>query len=235
MTDLIARGRTFPVPFLLRMMDETGTSIELCCIEVFRVLPGRRLVVRCTQGGKLRVLKLFMGSSASRYLARERAGVLALAGCSVATPALLGEAVDPSGIGQGLLFEYLEDAHPVAEGDGAAVDQIAAVLGKLHTTGVWHSDVHLNNFVKDSAGKVHAIDGDGIRVRHRSLSERASLKNLALLLAQLPPLADVRLRMPLESYAAARGRSALPLVRMRTLTRRQFSRTPHHERPRAIS
>jgi len=148
-----------------------------------------------------------------------------MAGCGVATPALIGAPVDPAGIGQGLLFEYLEDAHPVTDCDGEAVDQIAAVLGKLHASGVWQSDLHLNNFVKDSAGKVYAIDGDGIRglrnFRHRSLSERASFKNLALLLAQLPPSADVRLRMPLESYAAARGRSALPLMRMHTLTRRQ--------------
>ncbi|MCZ6618392.1 MAG: hypothetical protein O7E57_09690, partial [Gammaproteobacteria bacterium] len=221
--ELITLGRTLPVPFLLHLVDEGGSPIELRCREVLRLLPGRRLVALCIQEGEPRILKLFMGSSATRYRNRERAGVLALARCGVPTPALLGAPEDPAGVGGGLLFEYLDGAHPVAEGDGEAIDQIAALLGKLHTSGVWHGDLHLDNFVKDSTGKVHAIDGDGIRgLRkhgHRPLSERASLENLALLLAQLPPLADARLQAPLESYDAARGCSALPLARMGAMTR----------------
>ncbi len=223
--ELIARGRTLEAPFRLCLVDEDGISIELRCLEVFRLLPGRRLVVRCTQAGKPRVLKLFMGSNAVRHRARERTGVLALSSCGVSTPALVGAPVDPSGVGQGLLFEYLDAALPIAESDDEAIDQIAAVLGKLHASGAWHSDLHLNNFVKDSAGKVHAIDGDGIRSGrnrgHRPLGKRASLQNLALLLAQLPPLRDARLQAPLASYATARSWPPLSLVRMSALTRKQ--------------
>ncbi|MCH8142846.1 MAG: hypothetical protein IH908_14750, partial [Proteobacteria bacterium] len=49
--ELIARGRTLEAPFRLRLEDEEGIPIELRCLEVFRLLPARRLVVRCTQAG----------------------------------------------------------------------------------------------------------------------------------------------------------------------------------------
>ncbi|MCZ6643897.1 MAG: hypothetical protein O7F71_20165 [Gammaproteobacteria bacterium] len=223
--ELITRGRELAVPFALSLVDEHGAAVELRCLEVLRLLPRRRLVVRCTQAGKPRVLKLFMGANATKYRTREQLGVLALSRSGVPTPAFLSAPVDPFGDGQGLLFEYLDAARPITENDDEAIDEIAALLGKLHTSGIWHSDLHLSNFVKDSAGTVHAIDGDGIRrVRgHRPLGERASLENLARLLAQLPPMRDARLREPLAAYSAARGWSLPAIEWMSALTRRQRS------------
>ncbi len=223
--ELITLGRKLATPFLLHLEDEDGAVVELCCLEVLRLLPGRRLVVRCTEAGRPRVLKLFMGSNATKYRSREQLGVLALSRAGISTPALIGAPVDPSGDGQGLLFDYLEAALPIAESDDAAIDEIAAMLGKLHESGVWHSDLHLNNFVKDSTGTVHAIDGDGIRrVRGgRRLSVRGSFANLARLLAQLPPTRDARLQEPLAAYSAARGWALPSASRLETLTRKQRS------------
>lgn len=47
--ELVAGGREVAVPFLLRLQDENAASVELVCLELFRLLPGRRLVARCTE------------------------------------------------------------------------------------------------------------------------------------------------------------------------------------------
>ncbi len=36
--ELVARGRTLTVPFLLRLIDEDSSSMELYCLELFRLL-----------------------------------------------------------------------------------------------------------------------------------------------------------------------------------------------------
>ncbi|MFV2091139.1 MAG: lipopolysaccharide kinase InaA family protein, partial [Pseudomonadales bacterium] len=81
---------------------------------------------------------------------------------------------------------------------------LAALLAHLHDKGVWQKDLHLDNFLI-AHGQLYAIDGDGVRADGPTLSRRTSLRNLALLLAQLPPSADDGIAALRAAYCEARG------------------------------
>ena len=231
--DLGAAGRRLPGAFVCSLTVlpghgagaelPAGTEQEVVCREVLRWLPGRRLVARVELGGRAAVLKLFLGTAAARYRQREARGCELLARAGVSAPALLGEvraAEDPRA--GGLLFEYLAGARPLGEADLPGVVAAAAELGRLHRSGARHGDLHLDNFLV-TAGRVFAVDGDGVR-RAGGIGRRRSLDNLAVLGAQRSPLRDGELAALLDSYAAARGwatPTAAHLTALQRATRRQ--------------
>lgn len=212
--ELAARGRDLPPRFAITLrLSRAGASsprnVRVECREVLRLLPGRRLVARVDVAGQRAIVKLFIGSGARRYWARERRGCAHLAAAGVATPALLGELREPSGGRQhraahGLLFEDLHEAQPLSAADGAGLLRAVAHLARLHGAGCRHVDLHLQNFLRrPDAAEVFMIDGDG--VRRRPLGRRGSINELALLCAQCPPLEDARLPGIYRVYAAQRG------------------------------
>ncbi len=166
-------------------------------------------------GGHQRVLKLFLGAGARRRCRREVRGWARLAAAGMATPRLLGELLgglhDPvhQPSAAALLFDYLPDVRPLAADDHRGVAAAAAVLGRLHHAGLCYRDLHLGNFLQDSRGVVHVVDGDGVgRVAGGRMRRRRSLEELGILCAQRSPLADDRLGEVDRAYAAARGWSA---------------------------
>lgn len=202
-------------------------AVSVRVAECLRLLPGRRLVARAEVSGRRCLLKLFLGRGARRYRDRELAGCRLLAEAGVATPEILGEVTDPKGQGLGILFDYLPAARAVGADDEAQMALAAAELARLHAFGAWHGDLHLNNFLfrgtvsgespEDAAAespdrRVYIIDGDGVRKRRSSgaagplpLDVAASLRNLATLCAQRPPLLDASLPGLLAAYARGRG------------------------------
>lgn len=214
-TDLIAAGRSLTAPFRLDVDTQgcanTGSrrleaaSIE--CVEILRLLPGRRVVARAHVAGTQCLLKLFVGNGARRYFKRERRGLQRLAECAVSTPELLACVALPDGAGFGLVLEWLPDAHPVAEHDRDAFLQVVAALARLHNESTTQIDPQLDNYLKTTDGRVFAIDGDGVR-RWPVLSRRRALANLGLLLAQLPPAADGRLGAACAQYDRIRWQTS---------------------------
>ena len=81
------------------------------------------------------------------------------------------------------------------------------LLARLHARGMVHSDPHLDNFLT-VAHRLHAVDGDGVRKLGAARSQRSSIRNLGLLLAQLPPVADGRIESLIHSYLEERGWTA---------------------------
>ncbi len=210
LTDLVRLGRDVEVPFSIALDGEP------CRINrIFRLLPGRRLTALGHWRGRDLVVKLFMGTGAARYCARERGGVEWLAASGVPTPALLGDAAATSG-GRALLFDHLPDARPLAAGDVDGAMQAVRLLAGLHGHGLKHRDPHLANFLR-SGGKLWLVDGDGVgRLWRRG--EAAELRALAEFLAQLPPAPDSRLEKLLAGYADSRNWAA-DAGRMRRLKR----------------
>lgn len=217
LAEVAAAGRRLPEPFTLRLVAPTplaaplaapAGSLTVTCRQVLRLLPGRRLVARAEIGGAPVLLKLFLGAGAERYAARERRGCEWIAAAGAATPRWLGElrgAAQSEPPARGLLFEYLERAAPVAAHDDAGVAAAAAELARLHQGGCRQRDLHLDNFLLQD-GRALLIDGDGVRrVRGGAVDERQSLRDLARLGAQRPPLADRALPRLFEGYAAVRG------------------------------
>lgn len=209
--ELAAAGRRLPPAFVLHLGD-----VRLVCRENLRLLPGRRLVARVEVDGRPAAMKLFLGRDAARRVTRERRGCAWLSSAGVATPAVLNELrVEGPVRACALLFEYLDDASPVAACDDVGVAAAAAQLARLHGAGLCYRDLHLDNFLQSRDGRVYVIDGDGVRAAGplqghrgeagRGLKERHSLHELAVLCAQRPPLMDQRLPDVYRGYADARG------------------------------
>lgn len=199
-------GRDVPTPFFLEAsITPSLDSGKIECLEVLRVLPGRRLVIRARVGSRQYALKLFVGNGAARYSKRERAGLEMLATSGVATPALLADLRMPGG-GVGILLDWLAGSRPVDEEDPQSLSEVAASLARLHANGAVQHDAHLNNYLRGGDGTLYAIDGDGVR-RPSLRRRRHELSNLALLLAQLPPPDAQRLPIVAGAYWRARWQS----------------------------
>lgn len=201
--------------------------------EILRLLPGKRLVARASHQGREVLVKLFFGKGARRRCARDRRGVAILAAGGVNTPELLGETTTAQPGGFALLFEFLEQARPISTGDSPqAVDHAmlaVETLARLHECGATHQDPHLDNFMV-SGGRLYVVDGADVRQTSSALGEPASLRTLALFLAEYPPSQDHRHPALLAGYVAERGwpedagrlerlRSALAAARRRRLRR----------------
>lgn len=203
LAELQAQGRDLPTPFILEgSLNPAPDDGPIECLEVLRVLPGRRIVMRARLGARQCALKLFVGDRAALSARRERAGLELLAASGVDTPELIADLHLPGG-GEGILVDWLAGSRPVDEEDVQGLADVAAALARLHANGAIQHDAHLNNYLRDADGMLHAIDGDGVR-RPARLRRRQELANLALLLAQLPPPDATRLPVVAEAYWRAR-------------------------------
>jgi len=207
-------GRQPPLP--LRIALEDGRILTLH--RLFRILPAKRLVGMGELEGATVLAKLFIARRGSeRHWRQELDGIEALAAQDLATPRLLGSGRLGVG-GHYLLTEFLDDAESLADAwqavepgllrDGAAALAVAGAaveaLARMHARGLTQTDLHLGNFLRRN-GTVYLIDGDAVHAEHpgRPLGAAAAMRNLAILLAQLPPAADPLVPALLERYRAA--------------------------------
>ncbi|HET6470883.1 MAG TPA: lipopolysaccharide kinase InaA family protein [Pseudomonadales bacterium] len=200
--DLAGLGRDIPVPFAVGLTPPDGAVATLACEALLRVLPGRRIVVRGTYAGRSVVAKLFVGARASIEREWEERGHAAFVRASVATPELVGRG-DISGGGEALLYEYLDAAVPATVAD---LPQAMPILARLHAHGVIQNDLHLNNVLRTPRG-LFLVDGGGVSGmgRDKPLSQRASVRNLALFLAQFDIRAESAFVAAWHAYSVARG------------------------------
>ena len=214
--DLRAAGRVPTLPFRLILAD--GETLEM--ESLLRLLPGKRLVGVARWRGMLVLAKLFLAPAAHRHGERERAGIAALQAAGVRTPALLYAGALPEA-GFVVLTSFLDGARSVAaqwaevSGETARLSALRPAferLGQLHARGLVHADLHLDNFLLH-AGECWLIDGDGI------VADDATMENLALLLAQLPPLWDAHRAALLHAYAAGGASLPDPQALTRTVNR----------------
>ena len=215
--DLEELSEGMAVPFLLSLPEGTANR-TWHCQAVLRRLPGRRLVLLArpvsaraagspAAGLPARILKLFFGRAHRRYFERERRGLAWLAAAGMPVAGICGEvrAHDLSG----LIIEYLHGAQDVPAHDQAALERVAALLGRMHAAGLWQADLHLENFLLCD-GDLYAIDGDAVKRRADAVSLAHGLADLATLAAQRPPREDDRAAGLLAAYAGARNLADVP-------------------------
>jgi hypothetical protein len=199
---LRAAARTPAVPFRIAM----AAGDVLTVTRLLRVLPGRRLVGQAHYAGRSVLAKLFVSTDSARYWNRERSGIHTLLAAGIATPALIAAEPLADG-GHVLLTEFLPGAATLAEAPPEGADAAtllagaARLLGSMHRSGVLQTDLHLGNLLAHQ-GRLYMIDGDGIR-RRRVLGERAASRNLATLLALLPPQLATHGALMLGAYREA--------------------------------
>lgn len=207
-------GRAPAVPFRVAL----GDGREVTVLRCLRVLPGKRVVGEARLDGRPVLAKLFVAEGSARHWRREKDGLASLAAVGVPTPTLLAAAPLAAG-GHGLLTEFLAPVESLAErwaahvrrpaGDAAALAVLAPALeliGRLHARGLAQDDLHLGNFLCHG-GRLHLIDGDGIR----PLKPGEAAANLAVLLAQLPAGWDAHQEALVAAYRQGHpGFSAAP-------------------------
>ena len=106
---LIKLGRAVEAPFRMEVA-RSGKAAPLICKQIFRLLPGKRIVALAEFEGKDVLVKIFLGRMATRNKDRELVGVRLIADADVRTPTLLWQGKSECGRSDILAFEYLPDA-----------------------------------------------------------------------------------------------------------------------------
>jgi len=195
--------------------DGSGVS----SIQVVRHVPLRRCVCRANWQGKSVYVKLFFGSKAAHYAARDVQGVMALQHAGILTPAVLHYGELKQHHATCVIFEAIVDSRNAEEvWLGASDDeQLALAMQLMETVAEHHeadliqTDLYLKNFlIKNDA--IYTIDGDGIRF-FKKLSKRKALKNISQLLSKFDVLMlNQHLTELLNQYAKARVWQEVPNV-----------------------
>lgn len=174
---------------------------RLVCQQIFRHLPGRRLVFKGRWGEAEVLVKLFFKKK--DYL-REKHGLTLLAQHGIPSPAQVWSFEDSEAFF--VATEFFKDAQSLLSRCHAGVDeqgirQTLEVLGNMHRVGLVQRDIHLDNFLF-SEGEVYVIDGGSVNACKLS-NKRVFTSNLALFFAQLPPLFDEKIESVLPCYDPA--------------------------------
>ncbi len=228
------------VPFRLRVTTEEAAG-ELTCTRIVRLVPGRRLVCFADWQGREVVAKFFMDRRGGRrHLEKEAAGLTALASARVAVPEVVFRAEVPPEALPVMGLRRLSPAMSLADvwrrgpGEsrrGELLRRVAVLVADLHEAGIKQDDLHGGNFIV-CGQQVFVVDGASVDVRRRGtpLSEKISLRNLAMLFAFLPPGSDGLMKDAFTAYAGRRswppgaelfsrlGREVLKEVRRRERT-----------------
>ena len=197
--------REFEVPADLVLAD--GETLR--CVEILRVLPGKRAVMKAQWQGRSVLVKLILNTAPGRRdLRRELAGYHALKTAETSTPELLLTTRSDNG-SHVLVFEFLEQAQSL--GDLWRDDPLRRlVLGtsgldliaRLHQKGCCHLDLHLDNFLLANE-QLYVIDAASVERRSSAEYGNWQRENLALFLVQFAPLWRKTLMDLLAAHYAA--------------------------------
>lgn len=174
----------------------TGSTEVLVRKDTLRVLPGKRWVVNAAWGEHEVVAKIFTNI---KHAQRELRGLKVLATTPVNMPKLLHHGWAAQQGFYVLIFEKIIETQDVNQlwwnGNKSQRDNILhrliLLLAQMHQCGIKQNDLHLKNFVL-SQDKLYVLDAADITKTYhdRPLNISDSLKNMALLLAQVAPAYD---------------------------------------------
>jgi len=208
-------GRNLEVPFRLLLKSE-GSSIELICESIARIIPGKRLVCIGKWNDKPVAVKIFLNSqSAGHHCKREIKGINALKNAGIKTPDLLLQSNLQQDDTPVLVFQRVMPAlNPHEVFDMAETDEkrsellkrIAVVIAEQHEAGLKQKDLHLGNFLL-SDNDIYTIDGDTVDTGQTGtpLPKAMSLNNLGLFLAQFNRNFDHLFSAAFQAYTAKRS------------------------------
>ena len=174
---------------------------SLVCEQVFRHLPGRRVVFKARWSHADVLVKLFFNRK--DYL-REKHGIALLEKHGIPSPTQIWCLEDKQTFF--VATEFFNDAESLLlrcrdDGDGVdekGVQQVLTIIGRMHQVGLVQQDIHLDNFLF-SGGQAYVIDGASVEA-YENLKNKMALKNVALFFAQLPPLFDKKIPQILSAY-----------------------------------
>lgn len=200
---------TTPSNFSTLLLGIDNTRHLLHCEQLIRIVPDKRWVFFAQWNKQAVVAKLF---KQSRHAIRELQGYQALIDTGICTPELIFHGWSRGGNCYVLLYERILPAEDydtlLAQADSATQKNLLldllAVIAQQHQAGIKQRDMHFNNFLL-SHNQIYTLDAADISKANHPLGTRASLKNLALLFAQLQPHNNHQLEDLYRSYLQVRG------------------------------
>ena len=218
--DLIRQGRNLSLPFELEVTVGNREQVQtsLVITQLFRLMPGKRLVGLTTWNDEPALIKLFYQPHHwQRHLEREHKGNRNLMEARVSTPPLLETGTTSDGKAALLLNRFLADAVNLGEllasgelsllsNDLGLLEKLIALLSRCHEKGVWQQDIHLDNFILHE-GRIYFLDGADVNVETlgAALGETRSLDNLAWFFAQFPVHQDAGIGRLFQHYCQCRS------------------------------
>ena len=211
---LRSSGRNVGVPFHL-LLKINGSSSELVCNKIMRIIPGKRIVCFGEWTDKPVAVKIFLSAkSARRHCKREINGINALKNAGIKTPALLLHGNLQQDDTPVLVFQRVMPAlNPYEAFDQAKTEEkrvellkrLAVVIAEQHEAGLKQKDLHLGNFLL-SNNDIYTIDGDTVDTRQMGtpLPKAKSMKNIGLYFAQFDSNFDHLFSAAFRAYTAKR-------------------------------
>ncbi len=193
-----------------RRLDD-GRVLHL--VRAVRRLPGKREVWRGELEGRPVFAKFYLDAGRGKtHWQRELDGLAAFRERGIPTAELAYAGELEGGGWPVIVLAQLPQPLSLKEawdqGDAASRERLlremTALLARHHRAGICQTDLHLGNFVV-SNHEIHSLDGDGVRAVKGELAQEASLDNLALFLAQLPPEWASRAPALYDLYLTGRG------------------------------
>ncbi len=195
----------------LQLQLEDGRQLH--CQRLVRLLPGRREVWQGELEGRPVFVKRYLSAKrAQRHWRRELEGIRAFQQHGILTPELLYAGSEQTHNQPVIVSAQIDN--PVAlnvawDVAGAhhrrqLLRDMVLLLAGHHRAGICQGDLHLGNFVL-SGEKIFSLDGDGVKWLPAEDERAASLDNLALFIAQLPPEWEAQIPALLVHYQHGRG------------------------------
>lgn len=215
---LLIRGRRLEMPASVRVRlenSDTEDTQTLELLELFRVLPKKRVVALARWKGSVVVAKLFFARGRwEQHLLREAQGIAALGAAGIETAEILGRGTLVDGRCGVLLLRYIDGGVSLGQrwqeaptqGRVELLQSAVTMIAECHERGILQNDIHLDNFLLQGAS-VYLLDaGDLERYPHSAdgVDGVSSLRNLALFLAQFPVSNDVLAPRLYEYYRQLR-------------------------------
>ncbi len=198
------------LPFFIK-----AGSVHLECVQLLRLLAGKRLVCKARYQGRTVLLKTFFGASYIRRYQRELDGIKLIQREAINTPRLIASIIDQKSSLAYIVFDYLEKVKSLNDclKQASTVEQRLAVfkqalelIAQMHAASIYQRDVHLDNFLIENL-TVYLIDGDQIEkeIGDNGLAQEFVVKNLALFFTQLYPWERAHIEPLLDFYVESRG------------------------------
>lgn len=211
--ELLTNCRDIIYPIYLQLANGEELRIQ----KALRVIPKKRLTAYGVWNDKEVVVKLFFSPRKAKYYAkRDSAGIAALVRAEIPTPNLLYAGPAAVKDVELLIFEYLDNAENFTNLWRNATDsseqlkllvKILRAIAKQHKAGLVQEDLHSGNFMLRQS-RIYSLDGDALKKVTRSkrgVAAKKSLKNVAMLIAQLSYVHDVNLNQAYLIYSSFRN------------------------------
>lgn len=199
-TEVLLGSRETPLPVTCPVGDQV---LEIQTL--LRFMPERRAVYAGRLDGNPVIVKLFSAHPRSRReIETEYQRLTALADKQVPAPGIVLR--DYPGDSALLVLQHLgsisaktrlREAGPQQMTD--LVLELVAMTSRMHRRGVIQNDIHLDNFIH-ADGQWHVIDAGDVDVADSPVDAGKALSNLALLLAQFPPLSVPSAERIVDAY-----------------------------------